>query len=827
MTLPITDPVLIFALAMVLFLAVPLLFERLRIPGVVGLIIAGAVVGPNGLNLLARGSTIILLGTVGLLFLMFMVGLELDLNEFNRHRQQSVVFGVLSFLLPQAIGTALTLALGYPLLPALLLGAMFASHTLVAYPIATRLGIVKTTPVTIVAGATLITDLLALLVLAIVTGASEGGLTAALWAKVGLSLAFYVALVMLGVPRIGRWFFRRSPPGGASEFLFTLALLYVFAYVAHALDIEPIIGALLLGFALNRLVPESSTLMTRLKFFGDSLFIPFFLLSVGMLVDVRAFADREAWTIIAVLVSATVVSKAIAAKASSRFFGMPSEEGWVMFGLSVSHAAATMAITLVGFQIGLFDEEIVNAVVVIILVTCVLGPTMVERYGRKLALREEQKPYDPSEAPQRILIPISNPKTSEALMGLAFMLRGANSEEPLYPITVVRESGEMAAAQVAEAEKMLSSAVIYAAGANVPVVPLTRVDSNFASGIVRGIQETRTTAVVIGWDGRRSRRYGIFGSVLDQLLEQTKQMILVAKLGHPVNVTKRIVLVLPPEINHHPGFYGAVHTAKTLANQLGAGMLALTIDGDPGRYEKLLGVVRPRVPVTVEAVGGWDGLMAELRTRLRPDDLVVVFSARRGTIGWHRELERMPAVLAQLVPESFIVLYPAEVDVGLRHRALDVLPAALAPERIVFDVANVDFAETLRLLLQTRYADRPAQLQQVIDALGQGGRTIFTEIHPGVVVLHARLERLSEPLIFLATSPEGIAIPNRAEPAKLMFLLLSPVERPERHLVALAEIAHLVGTPERMEEILSSHTLDQLLARLEGAEPPSPAAAGS
>jgi mannitol/fructose-specific phosphotransferase system IIA component (Ntr-type) len=187
----------------------------------------------------------------------------------------------------------------------------------------------------------------------------------------------------------------------------------------------------------------------------------------------------------------------------------------------------------------------------------------------------------------------------------------------------------------------------------------------------------------------------------------------------------------------------------------------------------------------------------------------------------------MPAVLAQLVPECFIVLYPAEVDVGLRHRALDVLPAALAPERIVFDVANVDFAETLRLLLQTRYADRPAQLQQVIDALGQGGRTIFTEIHPGVVVLHARLERLSEPLIFLATSPEGIAIPNRAEPAKLMFLLLSPVERPERHLVALAEIAHLVGTPERMEEILSSHTLDQLLARLEGAEPPSPAAAGS
>jgi Kef-type K+ transport system membrane component KefB len=299
---PLSDPVLVFALAMAIFLVLPQLFERIRIPGLIGLIIAGAVIGPSGFGLLDRDATIVLLGTVGLLYLMFLVGLELDLNEFNRHRRHSVTFGVLSFLLPQVTGTALSLLLGYSLLASVLLGAMFASHTLVAYPIASRLGIVKTGAVTTVLGATLITDMLALLVLAVVTGAYEGETDAAFWIRLLATLSIYVAIVMVLIPRLGRWFFRRVRSDGPGEYVFVLTVLFGFAGLAEMVGIEPIIGALLVGFALNRLIPEQGPLMNRIKFVGDAIFVPFFLVSVGMLVDVRAFADRDAWLIIGALV---------------------------------------------------------------------------------------------------------------------------------------------------------------------------------------------------------------------------------------------------------------------------------------------------------------------------------------------------------------------------------------------------------------------------------------------------------------------------------------------------------------------------------------------
>lgn len=803
-TLPITDPVLIFALAMVIFLIAPLIFERLRLPGMIGLIVAGALVGPNAFGLLARGNTIVLLGTVGLLYLMFMVGLELDLNEFNRHRKHSVIFGFLSFALPQAIGTTLSLMLGYSLPSALLLGAMFASHTLLAFPIASRLGILKSGAVTTVLGATLLTDLLALLVLAIVTG-SQGDTTGpGFWIQLAVSLAVYTFLVLWGLPKVARWFFRRLGSDGISEFVFTLAIAFVTAYMAHVIHIEPIIGALMAGFAINRLVPEHSTLMNRLKFVANSIFVPFFLLSVGMLVDVRAFADREAWMVIFVLVFATVVSKALAAKVTERLFGFTPAEGWVMFGLSVSHAAATMAITLVGYEIGLFDETVVNAIVVIILVTCIIGPWTVEKYGRMVALAEEHRPYEHSEAPQRILIPISNPATEKSLIDLAIMMRGANSDEPLHPLTVVSDLGDMTEAQVAEAERTLSHAVIHASGAEVPVVPLTRVDQNVAAGIMRGISETRSTTVVIGWDGGRSAVGGIFGSVLDQLLELTRQLVVVAKLGHPLKVTRRLVVVLPPLIYRHPGFGDAARTVKTLGSQLGADILGLVVNDEVDRFTELMNPIRPATPMRFERVERWGTLLSDLRKHAKQDDLIIVLSARRGTLPWHPKLERLPSQLAGLVPESFLIFYPAEVD--SRRREIPsprVLPRGLQPDRIVFDLPRSPYPEALRTILRSRLEDE-GRIDSIVAALVEGEEEFSTEVRPGVVVPHARVDGIDEPILFLGTCPDGIVFPQAQAPAKLIFILLSPTDRPQQHLRSLADIARLVSREEYVDELLGS-----------------------
>lgn len=799
-TLPFTDPVLIVALAMGIFLVVPLLFERMRVPGIIGLIVVGAAVGPNGAGILARDATIVLLGTVGLLYLMLMVGLELDLVEFARYRDRSLVFGTLSFLVPGVLGTGAGLAMGYSLRSALLIGSAFSSHTLLAYPIASRLGIVRNAAVTTTLGGTIVTEVLALMLLAVVARSSGGSLGPAFWAGLLGPFAVYAAAVLWGLPRVGRWFFRSVGGEASTEFVFVMASLFAVAYLSHAAGVEPIIGALLAGVALNRLIPEHGTLMNRIHFVGNALFIPFFLLSVGMLVDVRALDSREAWSFALVLTAGVTLSKWLAARTAQAVFGYTPEEGWVAFGLSVPHAAGTLAIVLVGYDLGLLDQTEVNGVVLMILVTCLAGPWAVERYGRRVALREDRKPYDPSGAPRRILVSLANPATTDALLDLAFILRGSGTREPIYPLMVVPEDDETAA-QVAEAERTLAHAVLYAAGAEVPVVSLTRVDRNPAAGIVRAAAETRGSTLVVGWE-RRSGAPRIFGSVLDRLLEGTRQTVLVARLGHPLNTTRRVVLVLPPDVEYHPGFLEAVRAVKTLAAGVGASVTALPVKGDPDRLRRGWDATRPPLPAAWEPIHEWSALRRELEHRLRGDDLVVMLAARRGTLSWHPRLERLPARLAAAIPQSFVVLYPPESEAPAEGAA----PDALAPSAVV-ELGGVPLREALRTLVEAAFDDA-GRVREVLAALPD---EVPVEIAPGTLLPHARVRGLRAPVLLLGVSRQGVGLPDGRPPARLVFLLLTPADRPEEHLRALAEIAGTVRRPERVGELLARHAPDTTL----------------
>lgn len=800
--LPFTDPVLIVALAMTIFLVVPLIFERFGVPGIIGIIVAGAAIGPYGAGVLARDQTIVLLGTVGLLYLMFLVGLELDLVDFNRYRNRSVTFGAISFLIPQLVGTGVGLAFGYGVGSSILLGAVFASHTVLAYPIASRLGILKNQAVLATLGGTILTEILALLVLAVVVGARGGGIGPVFWATLLGSLALYVGLILWGVPKLGRWFFRRVRSEGVTEFVFVMAVVFGVAYAAHAAHVEPIIGALLAGLALNRLVPESGTLMNRIHFVGDALFIPFFLLSVGMLVDVRALADPSALLFSVALAVGVVVSKWLASLTTQRIFGYTGDEGWVMLGLSVPHASGTLAIVLVGFGIGIFDQTEVNGVVLTILVTSLIGPWVVERYGRRIALQEEQRPYEPSEAPQRILIPISNPATSDALLDLALMMR--SSDEPLLPLMVVRQNGDDTEAQVAEAEKMLGHAVIHAAAADVPVTPVTRIDRNVATGVVRAMAETRSNAMVVGWDGTRSGSRQIFGSVLDQLLEQTRQLVFVSKLGHPLNTTRRLVLICPAAARRHPGFWETMGAVKSLGARLGATLLGLVVAGDAVRWKTLAAEVTPPVPTDFETVPGWGELTDVLRERLTPDDLVVVLSARRGTLAWHPQLERLPRQLARLAPESFIIAYPAEREAAERRRLTSTAEASgISPARIL-KLEEQPFAAALEELIGGVVAEERV-LAGLVGRLVASETDFSSEILPGVVLPHLRIDGIREPVLLLGICPDGIHFPKATQPARLIFVLISPSSRPEEHLKQLARIARFVASPEHVVELLEEH----------------------
>ncbi len=617
-------------------------------------------------------------------------------------------------------------------------------------------------------------------------------------------------IIWFGLPRVGRWFLWSERTGGVSEYLFIFTALFGGAYLADVAGIEPIVGAFLVGLALNRLIPEQSLLNNRIHFIGEALFIPFFLLSIGMLVDVSVLmADVRAWQAMLGLTVTVVLTKWLAARIAERTFGYTAAEGWTVFGLTVPQAAATLAATLIGLEVGLFDDAVLNGAVMMILVTCILGPWILERYGRQVALQEEHRPYDPAEAPERILVPMANPATAEDLMNLALLIREPDSTEAVYPLTVVPADENRTGEFVATAEKMLSQAVSYATGAGVHVVPLTRVDHNFANGIARGMAESRASTVIIGWDGRRTSRRTVFGTVLDQLLEQTRSQVLVTKVGHPFNTTERIILLIPQGADHTPGFLESVRTIKRMANRLGATIQGFTVAAPPGIYQPHMDAIKPEAPTSLERVPDWAEVLNRLTNELLPDDLVIVLSARHGALAWDPALEQLPARLADLVPESFIIIYPSERVPDAVHVASEaMLPRALARSRILTGVSGESYDRVLHRLLDLEFASDPEQLDRILAAVCRSVEAFTPEVQPGVIVPHARLPDLSGSLVFLGTSPEGIEFPGAADPARLIFVVLTPEDQPLEHLTHLAEIVRLTANPDRVRSLVETGSLE-------------------
>ena len=662
MALPVDEPVVIFGVAMLVFLVAPLVLQRYRLPGIVGIILVGAAIGPNALGVLERDQTIVLLGQVGLIYLMFVAGLEINLDQFFRSVDRSAVFGLLSFLVPQAVGMAAGVwMLGLSVPAAALFASIFASHTLLAYPVANRLGIVTDESITVAIGGTILTDTLALLVLAVVAASAQGALDAVFWIRLVVGLSLFFAGVWVLVPRIGGWFFRTLNEESYFEFLFVMAVLFVCAYLAELAGVEAIVGAFLAGLVLNRLIPESGPLMNRIEFVGNALFIPFFLLSVGMLVDLGALAEGARTLLItAVLVVSVIATKLAAAWMTGAIYGYSRDQVLGMFGLSLGQAAAALAIVLIGFELGIdgFDQEMINAVVLMILAASLISPAVVERAGAGIARATDRGGYDP-DAAQRILIPFSAESSyCEELVELALAIREPDSVEPLRALTVL-EPGSDAKARVTEAETALDRAVEYAAAAEVPVSTQTRINYNTASGIVNASVENRITTLVIGWDGAASRRQRTFGDTIDQVLRRTDQLVLVSRVRDPLNTVDEIVLLLPPGIDHNAGVAEAIHAVSVVADHTGARIRAVVVEDDRARYERLFDLAEPEASMTFERVDDWKALLGLLRDDLSRTDLIVCMSARRGSLGWNPQLQTLPKSISTLFEGSFIVVYPA------------------------------------------------------------------------------------------------------------------------------------------------------------------------
>lgn len=680
---PLEEPVLIFGFAVLIFLLFPILMGKLRVPAIIGPIIAGIIVGPNGLEILARDSTIELLGTVGLLFIMFIAGLELDLDGFKKYRNRSILFGLLSFAIPLVLGIIVGLWLNLSVLSAILFGTIFSTHTLLGYPAISRLGVAKNKAVTTAVGGTLLTDSLALLVLAVIIGASEGHLTIGFLGYLIISTALFAVVVLIFTPYLTKWFFKRSNNEGTIEFNFVLAILFVAGAISLFVGLEPIIGAFLAGLALNRYIYDHGPLMNRITFTANALFIPFFLLSVGMLMDLRVLISSTDALLKVLLISIVAIgSKLLASWVTSKVYGYSKSESYVMFGLSTTHAAATLAITIVGYRFGLFDQQIINAVIIIILVTCILGPYFCEKYGRKLAVAQDKAVLNDA-LPERILIPMANPNTMESLLDLGFVLKKAiNTDEPLYPLTIVQKDLKQASNEVAQAERMLGHTLMYASGAEVFVKPLTRVDHNIGWGIERATIEERITTIIVGWDGSGKESQKVFGKVIDNFLEHTYQRSLITNIRQPLNTLERVILILPNNVVYKPGFEDSISIIKSIASQLSATIRGLVVRDDVEAYKIVSERVHPNVKVEFQSIDGWNSLYENDLNDFKSTDLVILLSARRGTVAWHPELETIPKKLASMNLDNLMVFYPTEMkETDIRGSRGNEIPKELLFKR--------------------------------------------------------------------------------------------------------------------------------------------------
>ncbi|WP_236612554.1 cation:proton antiporter [Picosynechococcus sp. NKBG15041c] len=539
---PIQDPVPVFLMILGIMLVAPLLFEKLRLPGIVGLILAGVLVGPNGLGLLARDDTIVLLGTVGLLFLMFMAGLETSLDDLKYNADKAVIFGIATFIVPMILGTGAIMLIGYDLLPAILVASCFASHTLLALPVASKLGIMRTQVMTTTLGGTLIVNILALLVLAVVVRAHQGDLTLSFWLTLIPSLIVYTFLILWGLPRLGRWFFRRFGHDEGAEFTFVLASLFVVSYGAELIQVEPIIGAFLAGIAITQLIPQLSPLMNRIQFIGNTLFVPFFLISVGMLVNpLILFQEPQALLVSGVMVVVAIAAKFIPAWGVGQLFGFSTSSRMVMFGLSVAQAASTLAAITVAFNIELVDQLTVNGTIAMILVTCIASPWVTDRWGRNVKPEVSREvPTTDNQIGRRVLVPVANPSTEDNLLKLAILLT-KSSQGTLLPLHVLLEKGEpVDPNDKLKQQQLLSTAEMIAHAAVVQVQTVSRIDEAIDKGIARVADEQRASVVICGWKGFSTYRENIFGGVIDKTVQRSAVPVLVSRFPFPIEHTQRV-----------------------------------------------------------------------------------------------------------------------------------------------------------------------------------------------------------------------------------------------------------------------------------------------
>ncbi len=664
---PITDPTWIFLIVLVIILFAPLLLNKLKIPHIIGMILAGVLIGGHGLNILERDSSFELFGQVGLYYIMFLAGLEMDMEDFRKNKVKGLVFGLLTFFIPLLLGIWTSMEmLGYGFVTAVLLSSMYSSHTLIAYPIVSRYGLSRQRSVTISIGGTAVTVTLALLVLALVSGMYNGTATPMYWVMLVLKVTLICLVIVFVFPRLARVFFRKYDDA-VMQFVFVLALVFLGGGLISLAGMEGILGAFLVGMALNTLIPKVSPLMNRLEFVGNALFIPYFLIGVGMIIDVRTlFKGGEALKVAVVMTAVATLSKWLAAFITQKVYGMSGNERKMIFGLSNAQAAATLAAVLVGHEIimengeRLLNDDVLNGTVVMILITCIISTVETERAARRFAMDElSSAPEDNTEGKEKVLIPIANPDNIEDLVNLALVLRDNRYRDGLVALNVVSDSSPGTSEEMGR--RYLEKAAMIASAADVRADRVCRYDINITSGIVHTIKEHGVTTVVIGLHEKAGMLDSFFGSLTSSLLRGTYREVIVARLMMPVNTLKGILAVVPPMAEYEVGFSRWLTHLCRMSSQSGC---SLKFRADVHTAECLRSAIDNIAPGVMAAMDVVEDMQfgEMMNVSVDAEQMLAVVAARPASVSYDPVFDRLPYLLKNFSSSNLMVIYPEQAE---------------------------------------------------------------------------------------------------------------------------------------------------------------------
>lgn len=678
-TLPLADPVLKFLLILLIILAAPLLLNKLRIPHLLGLIIAGAIIGPHGFNLVLRDSSIILSGTAGLLYIMFLAGLEIDMADFKRNSTKSLAFGMYTFLIPMILGTVVGIwVLRFNVLTSVLLASMFASHTLIAYPIISKLGISKNKAVSITVGGTMITDTLALLVLTIIVGMATGQVNDMFWIRLGVSILIFALIVLFGFPFIGRWFFKHVHDN-ISQYIFVLVMVFLGSFLAQVAGMEAIIGAFLSGLALNRLIPQSSPLMNRVEFVGNAIFIPFFLLGVGMLIDYRTFfTSFETIKVGLIMIIVATAAKYIAAWMPQKTFHLSTDQRSVIFGLSNAQAAATLAAVMVGYNvitgtdangepIRLLNESVLNGTILMILVTCTIASFAAQKGAHNIAAQDISDKEENKKESEHILIPVSNEKTVEELVNLSLAIKSPQNKNGLFALKVIdnHHSDEKALKQ---SRRVLQTAVNTAAATDTRMKDLLRYDLSISNAIASVVKEREITDLVVGLHKEKDIPAAFLGHIVESVLAESSVSTFIYKPAQPISTVRRHLIIIPELAEKEIGFNQIIFRLRNVTQNTGAATVFYGSEATLNALKKLL--AKKSGEASYIEFNDWDDFLIVFRD-IKPDDTMWIILSRKEGLSYAPAMARIPKYLNKYFQaNSFVLAYPVQAGMNEGTRYL-------------------------------------------------------------------------------------------------------------------------------------------------------------